>query len=133
MPVADQLKYYGAWGGPTTQPHMSVAWSWAFDTPFKWTKQIASHFGGIRQGMAMSWPGHITDVGGVRSQFHHVIDIVPTVLGATGIEAPQTVDGIAQRPIEGVSMAYTRAREARLSHLRADPVFRDVRRSRALP
>lgn len=107
MPVADQLKYYDAWGDPTTQPHMSVAWSWAFDTPFKWTKQIASHFGGTRQGMAMSWPGHITDKGGIRSQFHHVIDIVPTILEATGIEAPQTVNGIAQKPIEGVSMAYT--------------------------
>lgn len=107
MPVADQLKYYDAWGDATTQPHMSVAWSWAFDTPFKWTKQIASHFGGTRQGMAMSWPGHITDKGGVRSQFHHVIDIVPTILEATGIEAPQTIDGIAQKPIEGVSMAYT--------------------------
>ena len=107
MPVADQLKYYDAWGDPTTQPHMSVAWSWAFDTPFKWTKQIASHFGGTRQGMAMSWPGHITDKGGIRSQFHHVIDIVPTILEATGIEAPRMVNGIAQKPIEGVSMAYT--------------------------
>ena len=94
-------------GRADDQPHMSVAWSWAFDTPFKWTKQIASHFGGTRQGMVMSWPGHITDKGGVRSQFHHVIDIVPTILEATGIEAPQTVNGIAQKPIEGVSMAYT--------------------------
>ncbi len=111
MPVADQLAHFDAWGGPMTTPHMSVAWSWAFDTPFKWTKQIASHFGGTRQGMAMSWPGHITDVGGVRSQFHHVIDIVPTILEATGIEAPQTVDGIAQKPIEGTSMAYTWAEE----------------------
>ena len=92
---------------------MSVAWSWAFDTPFKWTKQIASHFGGTRQGMAMSWPGHITDEGGIRSQFHHVIDIVPTILEATGIEAPQTVNGIAQKPIEGVSMAYTWSKEAK--------------------
>ena len=110
MPVADQLKYYDVWGSDVTTPHMSVAWSWAFDTPFKWTKQIASHFGGTRQGMAMSWPGHITDVGGVRSQFHHVIDIVPTILEATGIEAPQTVNGIAQKPIEGASMAYTWAK-----------------------
>ncbi|WP_208245227.1 arylsulfatase (plasmid) [Rhizobium sp. T1470] len=107
MPVADQLKYYDAWGSDVTTPHMSVAWSWAFDTPFKWTKQIASHFGGTRQGIAMSWPGHITDKGGIRSQFHHVIDIVPTILEATGIKAPQTVNGIAQKPIEGISMAYT--------------------------
>ena len=64
MPVADQLKYYDVWGSDKTQPHMSVAWSWAFDTPFKWTKQIASHFGGTRQGMAISWPGHINEVGG---------------------------------------------------------------------
>ena len=84
MPVKDQLKYYDVWGGPMTTPHMSVAWSWAFDTPFKWTKQVASYFGGTRQGMVMSWPGHITDKGGVRSQFHHVIDIVPTILEATG-------------------------------------------------
>ena len=110
MPVADQLKYYDAWGSDMTTPHMSVAWSWAFDTPFKWTKQIASHFGGTRQGIAMSWPGHITDVGGIRSQFHHVIDIVPTILEATGIEAPRTVNGIAQKPIEGTSMAYTWAK-----------------------
>ena len=107
MPVADQLKYYDVWGSDKTQPHMSVAWSWAFDTPFKWTKQIASHFGGTRQGMAISWPGHINDAGGIRTQFHHMIDIVPTILEATGIQAPVMVDGVAQKPIEGVSMAYT--------------------------
>ena len=107
MPVADQLKYYDAWGSDKTQPHMSVAWSWAFDTPFKWTKQIASHFGGTRNGMVISWPGHITDAGGIRTQFHHAIDIVPTILEATGIQAPSMVNGIAQKPIEGVSMAYT--------------------------
>ncbi len=106
VPVAEQMKYYDAWGSAVTQPHMSVAWSWAFDTPFKWTKQIASHFGGTRQGMAMSWPGHIP-AGGVRSQFHHMIDIAPTLLEATGVTAPIMVNGIAQRPIEGVSMAYT--------------------------
>ena len=86
---------------------MAVAWSWAFDTPFKWTKQIASHFGGTRQGLAISWPGHINDAGGIRNQFHHIIDIVPTILEATGIKAPEIVDGIKQKPIEGVSMAYT--------------------------
>ena len=77
------------------------------DTPFKWVKQVPSHFGGTAQGMAMSWPGHIKDVGGIRRQFHHVIDIVPTILEATGIPAPDTINGIKQRPIEGVSMAYT--------------------------
>jgi arylsulfatase A-like enzyme len=107
VPVAEQLKYYDAWGSDKTMPHMSVAWSWAFDTPFKWTKQVASHFGGTRQGMAISWPGHIKDAGGIRSQFHHMIDIVPTILEVAGIQAPVMVDGIAQKPIEGVSMAYT--------------------------
>jgi arylsulfatase A-like enzyme len=107
LPEAVQMLHYEAWGSESTYPHMSVAWSWAFDTPFKWTKQVASHFGGTRQGMVISWPGHIKDVGGLRSQFHHMIDIVPTILEATGIQAPATVNGIAQRPIEGVSMAYT--------------------------
>ncbi|MGA6988225.1 MAG: arylsulfatase [Terriglobales bacterium] len=99
--------HYENWGSDKTYPHMSVAWSWAFDTPFKWTKQVASHFGGTRQGLAISWPGHIKDVGGVRTQFHHIIDIVPTILEVTGIPAPDTVNGIKQKPIEGVSMAYT--------------------------
>ena len=101
------MKAYDAWGSAQTYPHMSVAWSWAFDTPFKWTKQVASHFGGTRQGMVIAWPGHIKDAGGIRTQFHHMIDIVPTILEATGIQAPQMVNGIAQKPIEGVSMAYT--------------------------
>ena len=107
VPIADQLKFYDAWGSAMTYPHMAVAWSWAFDTPFKWTKQVASHFGGTRQGMAISWPARIKDAGGVRHQFHHVIDIVPTILDVTGIKEPDVVDGIKQNPIEGVSMAYT--------------------------
>ena len=90
--------FYEAGVRTETYPHMAVAWSWAFDTPFKWTKQVASHFGGTRQGMAISWPGHIKDVGGIRTQFHHVIDIVPTILEATGVKAPETVNGIEQRP-----------------------------------
>jgi arylsulfatase A-like enzyme len=107
VPEPLQLLHYEGWGSDTTYPHMAVQWSWAFDTPFKWTKQVASHFGGTRQGLAISWPGHIKDVGGLRSQFHHVIDIVPTILEVTGIKAPEQVDGIKQKPIEGVSMAYT--------------------------
>ena len=107
VPVEDQLKFYDVWGSSVTTPHMSVAWSWAFDTPFKWTKQVASHFGGTRQGMAMAWPNRIKDAGGIRTQFHHMIDIVPTILEATGVQAPVMVKGIAQKPIEGVSMAYT--------------------------
>ncbi len=107
LPVKDQMKFYDAWGSQFAYNHFAVPWAWAFDTPYKWTKQIPSFFGGTRQGMAISWPGHITDKGGVRWQFHHVIDIVPTILEATGIPAPVMVDGIAQKPIEGVSMAYT--------------------------
>jgi len=107
IPVETQLKFYDVWGSALTTPHMSVAWSWAFDTPFKWTKEVASFFGGTRQGMVMSWPGHIKDVGGIRTQFHHMIDIAPTILDATGIPEPLMVNGIAQKPMEGVSMAYT--------------------------
>jgi arylsulfatase A-like enzyme len=108
VPVEDQLKYfYNVWGTDQTYPHMAVAWTWAFDTPFSWTKQIASHFGGVRQGMVVAWPGHITDKGGIRNQFTHVIDIVPTILEATGIQAPDVVDGIPQKPIEGISFMYT--------------------------
>ena len=107
LPIAEQMSAYDAWGSPATYPHMAVAWSWAFDTPFKWTKQVASHFGGTRQGMVMSWPNRIKDAGGIRTQWHHMIDIVPTILEATGIPAPVMVNGTAQRPIEGVSMAYT--------------------------
>ena len=86
---------------------MAVPWTWAFDTPFKWTKQIASYFGGTRQGMAIAWPKVITDKGGIRNQFAHVIDIAPTILEATGIREPSVVDGIAQSPMEGTSLAYT--------------------------
>src|SRR5262249_55091247 len=94
-PVAAQVKFfYKLWGTDRTYNHMAVPWSWAFCTPFSWTKQIASHFGGTRQGMCVSWPGHIKDVGGTRHQFHHVIDVVPTILEACHINAPETVNGI---------------------------------------
>jgi len=108
VPVEAQLKYfYDVWGSDQTYNHMAVPWTWAFDTPFSWTKQIASHFGGTRQGMCVSWPARIKDVGGIRWQFHHVIDVVPTILEACGIQQPEYVDGIKQSPIEGVSFAYT--------------------------
>ena len=108
FPVEAQLKYfYDAWGSDQTYNHMAVPWTWAFDTPFSWTKQIASHFGGTRQGMCVSWPGHIKDAGGIRNQFHHVIDVVPTILEVSGIRQPEYVDGIKQSPIEGTSFAYT--------------------------
>ena len=103
--VEEQLKYfYDVWGTDRTYNHMSIGWAWAFDTPFSWTKQIASHFGGTRQGMAISWPAVIKDKGGIRTQF---IDVVPTILEAAHIQQPKVVDGIPQSPIEGVSMAYT--------------------------
>jgi len=107
VPLEVNMAHYDDWGMQGTEPHMSVSWAWAFDTPFKWTKQVASHFGGTRQGLAISWPRGIRDAGGIRNQFHHVIDIVPTLLEAMGIEAPAVVNGIEQAPIEGVSMLYT--------------------------
>src|SRR5215813_1198671 len=108
VPVEDQLKYfYDVWGSDKTYNHMAVGWAWAFDTPFSWTKQIVSHLGGTKQGMAISWPAVIKDKGGIRWQFHHIIDIVPTILEATKIKQPKVVDGIKQSPIEGVSMMYT--------------------------
>src|SRR5215475_5371708 len=108
VPVEAQLKYfYDLWGSDQTYNHMAVPWAWAFDTPFTWTKQVSSHFGGVRQGMAISWPGHIDDPGGIRNQFHHIIDVVPTILEASQIQAPDYVDGIKQKPVEGVSMLYT--------------------------
>jgi arylsulfatase len=107
LPIEALLEYYFSWGSDKTYPHMAVGWTWAFDTPFSWTKQIASHFGGVRQGTVIAWPGHITDAGGIRNQFCHFIDVVPTILEVTGIPAPATVDGIPQKPIEGTSFAYT--------------------------
>ena len=107
MPVEQQMKWYDAWGTEQTYNHMSAGWSWAFDTPFTWFKQNASKLGGVRQNMAVSWPDRIKDQGGLREQFMHVIDVVPTLLEATGIPAPEAVDGIPQAPIEGTSFAYT--------------------------
>jgi arylsulfatase A-like enzyme len=108
VPVDVQLKdFYDVWGTDKTYNHMSAHWAWAFDTPYSWFKQIASHLGGVRQGMCISWPGHIQDVGGIRNQFCHVIDVVPTLLEVCGIPAPEYVDGIRQAPMEGVSFAYT--------------------------
>jgi arylsulfatase len=107
VPVKAQFLWYEFWGSEKTFPHFAAPWAWAMCTPFKWVKQVASHFGGTAQGVAMSWPGHITDVGGIRNQFHHVIDIAPTILEAAGIPVPETIHGVAQRPMDGVSMAYT--------------------------
>ncbi len=102
-------------GGPMTYNHYPVAWAHALDTPFQWTKQVASHFGGTRNGLVISWPQRIKEKGGIRTQFHHVIDIVPTILEATGITFPKVLNGVTQKPIEGVSMAYTFANASALS------------------
>ncbi|MDB5593167.1 MAG: sulfatase [Hyphomicrobiales bacterium] len=107
MPVAEQMKFYDVWGTEQTYNHMSAAWSWAFDTPFDWFKQNASRLGGINQNMVVSWPARIKDKGALREQFVHVIDVVPTILEAAGIRAPDMVDGIKQAPIEGTSFLYT--------------------------
>jgi arylsulfatase len=102
-------KYGGldAWGGPTTQPHYSCAWAWAGNAPFQWGKQVASHLGGIRDPMVVSWPKGIKDKGGLRTQFTHVIDVGPTILEAAGIPQPRFVDGIEQTPMHGTSFVYT--------------------------
>jgi len=94
-------------GGPLTHNHYPAGWAHAMDTPFQWTKQIASHFGGTRNGLVISWPRHIKDRGGIRTQFHHVIDIAPTVLEAVGVPMPTVLNGAPQRPIEGLSMMYS--------------------------
>lgn len=118
--VEQMLPLIDAWGSDRTYNHMAVPWTFAFNTPYRWAKQVASHLGGTRNGMAVSWPKRITDRGGVRTQFHHVIDVVPTILEALGVPEPRMVNGIAQRPIEGVSMMYTwdQANAAAPSHRR---------------
>lgn len=107
VPVKAQMLWYPFWGSEKTFPHYAAPWAWAMSTPFKWCKQVASHYGGTKQGVAMSWPGHIKDVGGIRNQFHHVIDIAPTILEAAGLPVPEAIHGVQQRPMDGVSMAYT--------------------------
>ena len=107
LPISVQMKFYDVWGTDLTYNHMSAGWSWAFDTPFPWFKQNASQLGGTNQNMVVSWPARIKDKGALREQFVHVIDVLPTVLEAAGIRAPEIVDGIKQRPIEGTSFAYT--------------------------
>ena len=100
--VEEQLKYfYDVWVTNRTYNHMAVPWAWAFDTPFSWTKQIASRFGGTRQSMAISWPKVITDKGGIRNQFHHVIDIVPIILEAAGVKSQKSLMASEAEPDRG--------------------------------
>jgi len=101
------LRVIDKWGGPETYPHMAAGWAVALDAPFMWTKQVASNFGGTRNGMVVHWPKGIRSKGELRSQFHHVIDVAPTILEAAGLPEPKEVNGTAQIPMEGVSMAYT--------------------------
>ncbi len=101
----DNIKVIDELGGPKHFNHFPSAWAHAMDTPFQWTKQVASHFGGTRNPMIISWPGHIPDPGGVRSQFVHTIDIVPTLYQVIGITPPEELNGVPQKPIEGISFA----------------------------
>lgn len=101
------LAHIEDFGTARCENHYNVGWAWALDAPFQWMKQVASHFGGTRNGMALSWPRGVTANGELRSQFHHVIDLAPTILDAAGIPHPEHVNGIAQQPVEGVSMRYS--------------------------
>jgi len=101
------MQHYDTWGDPTTYPHMAAGWAIAFDAPFTWTKQVASNYGGTRNGMVTTWPNRIKAKGEFRRQWHHVIDVVPTILEAAGLPQPRIVNGTPQRPIEGVSMVYS--------------------------
>ncbi len=105
--VPDMLKKMDKWGSPETYPHMAAGWAIAFDTPFTWAKQVASNFGGTRNGMAIRWPKGIKARNEIRGQFHHVIDVAPTILDAARLPEPKIVNGTPQVPIEGVSMVYT--------------------------
>ncbi len=105
--VEDLIPLIDKWGSKETFPHMAAAWAVAFDAPFKWTKQVASDFGGTRNGMVAHWPNGIQKGGGMRTQFGHVIDIAPTVLEAAELPEPKIVNGTPQVPIEGTSLLYT--------------------------
>jgi arylsulfatase len=101
------MPHLDEWGGPSTFPHYAIGWAWAGDTPFQWTKQIASHYGGTTNGVVIQWPARIKAKGEFRSQFTHCTDVAPTVLEAAGLPFPKSVNGTAQRPFDGTSMVYT--------------------------
>jgi arylsulfatase len=104
--VEDMLKVIDKWGGPETYPHMAAGWAVALDTPYKWTKQMASDHGGTKVGMVIHWPKGIKAQGELRTQFSHVIDVAPTILEAAGLPEPTSVNGVKQRPMDGTSMVY---------------------------
>jgi len=116
------MDHIDTWGDPTTFPHYAIGWAWAGNTPFQWTKQVASHFGGTRNGLVVRWPKGIETKGEIRSQFHHVVDVAPTVLEATGLPQPTTVNGVTQRPMDGVSMLYA-ASDAKAKDRRTTQYF----------
>ena len=103
----ETLSHLDELGGPRSSGLYPVGWAWAMDTPFQWAKQVASHFGGTRNGMVISWPNHIRDEGRLRTQFHHVIDVAPTIYEAAHVTPPAVVHGAPQQPLEGVSMLYS--------------------------
>lgn len=105
--VPEILKHYNELGGPNSYPHFAAGWAVAGDTPFTWTKQVAGTYGGTRNGLVVHWPNRIKAKGEIRSQWHHVIDIAPTILEAANLPEPKSVNGTLQTPIEGVSMLYT--------------------------
>jgi len=107
VPASEIVKHLDALGGPETEPHYPVGWAWAGNTPFQWGKRIGSHLGGTRDPMIISWPGHIRQPGGIRTQFTHVIDILPTILESAGLPQPTIVNGVKQQPIDGISLLYT--------------------------
>ncbi|HEY6566262.1 MAG TPA: sulfatase-like hydrolase/transferase, partial [Actinomycetota bacterium] len=107
LQLAERFGGMDKWGAQIMDPHYGAAWAWAGNTPFQWGKQVGSHLGGTRNPMVVRWPERITDTGGLRSQFSHVIDIAPTILDLAGIPQPQTVDGIEQEPMHGTSIAPT--------------------------
>jgi arylsulfatase len=105
--VSEMLKHYDSWGSPETYPHMAAGWSVALNAPFGWMKQVASDFGGTRNGMVVSWPKGIKAAGEIRTQFGHVIDIAPTILEAAQLPEPTEVNGTLQIPMQGKSLGYT--------------------------
>jgi arylsulfatase A-like enzyme len=124
IPLTDEMQLqlserYGGldqWGSPIMDPHYSAAWAWAGNTPFQWGKQVGSHLGGTRNPLVVHWPAHVTDVGGLRSQFTHVIDVAPTILDIAGIPEPESVDGIAQQAMHGTTFAASMTDAAAPEH-----------------